>query len=102
MRDKIEQAVDLIVAAADPLKIILFGSAARGDMGPNSDLDMLVVIAPGQHRRRTAQRIYRDLVGLGFAVDLVVVTSDDLERFRDNPGVVIAAALEEGRELYAA
>ena len=102
LHETLERAVELIVAAAEPVKIILFGSAARGDMGEHSDLDMLVVIRPGQHRRQTAQKIYRNLVGLGFAVDLVVVTTADLKHFKNEPGMIIATALKEGRELYAA
>ncbi len=102
LQEIIESAVERIVSVADPLRIILFGSAARRDMGPNSDLDMLVVIPSGRHRRKTAQKIYRNMIDLGFAVDVVVVTEEDLERFGDNPGMIIGTALREGRELYAA
>jgi len=54
------------------------------------------------HRRNTAQKIYRNLVGLGFAADIVVVTEDDVERFKDNSGMIIQPALKEGKLLYAA
>jgi predicted nucleotidyltransferase len=102
LQDLIESAVERIVSAASPLRIILFGSAARQEIGPNSDLDMMVVIPTGRHRRKTAQKIYRNMIDLGFAVDVVVVTEEDLERFAENPGMIIGAALKEGRELYAA
>ncbi len=102
MQDTINRVVHRIVSVASPLRIILFGSAARGDTGPSSDLDLLVVIAPDRHRRKTAQMIYRNLVDIGFAVDLVVVTSQDVVQYRDHPGMVIGTALAEGRELYAA
>lgn len=101
VQDVIENAVKKIVSVADPVKIILFGSAARQDIGPNSDLDIMVVIQAGRHRRKTAQKIYRNMIGLGFAVDIVVVTEEDLERFGDRPGMIIGTALKEGRELYA-
>ncbi len=91
-----------IVESVHPLRIILFGSAGRGEMGPDSDLDVLVVMPDGIHRRRTAQQLYRDLSGLGIAKDIVVVTESDLREFGDEPSLVIKPALEEGRELYHA
>ena len=94
--------VDRVVETANPNKIILFGSAQRGDMGPNSDLDILVVMPPGIHRRKTARSIYRNLIGVGFATDIIVVTEEDIEQYKDNLGLVIKPALEEGKVLYAA
>lgn len=87
-------------AVANPLRIVLFGSAARGEMGPNSDLDILVVVPAGAHRRKTAQQIYRNTIDIGFAIDVVVVTEEDVKQYSDNPGMVIGAALAEGRDLY--
>jgi uncharacterized protein len=46
--------------------------AARGEMGPDSDLDFLVVMPEGTHRRRTAQRLYRELVGSRQPFDVLV------------------------------
>jgi uncharacterized protein len=71
-------------------------------MGPNSDLDVLVVMQDGTHRRRTAQIIYRSLMGLGTAKDIVVVTERDVQEYGDNPSMVLFPALREGRELYRA
>jgi len=98
----LQTIVDRVVETANPNKIILFGSAQRGDMGPNSDLDILVVMPPGTHRRKTARSIYRNLIGVGFATDIIVVTEEDIEQYKDNLGLVIKPALEEGRVLYAA
>ncbi|MDD3927940.1 MAG: nucleotidyltransferase domain-containing protein [bacterium] len=98
----IHEIVKRVIATASPLKIILFGSAARGEMGPNSDLDILVVMPTGAHRRQTAQKIYRSLIGVGFAADIVVVTEEDIERFKDSDATVIRPAIEEGQVLYAA
>jgi predicted nucleotidyltransferase len=84
-----------------PRKIILFGSAGRGEMGPNSDLDILVVMPSGVHRRNTARSIYRNLIGVGFAADIVVVTEQDIELYHDNIGMVIKPAIEQGKLLYA-
>ena len=97
----LNEIIRRIVETAHPRKIILFGSAERGEMGPDSDMDVLVIIPPGVHRRKTARSIYRNLIGVGFAVDVVVVTEQDVERYKDNSGLVIKSALEQGRILYA-
>src|SRR2546430_17704511 len=98
----LEELVQRIVKAVYPLRIILFGSAARGEMGPDSDLDVLVVMPDGIHRWETAQLIRHHLVGLGFAKDILVVTESDVERHRANPYLIIKPALDEGKELYHA
>jgi predicted nucleotidyltransferase len=91
-----------MVESVHPLRIILFGSAARGAMGPDSDFDLLVVMPDGSHRRRTAQKLYRDLAGIGFSKDIWVVTQKDIRDFGDEPSLVIKPALDESKELYLA
>ena len=98
----IDELVRRIVETAHPLRIILFGSAARGEMGSNSDLDVLVVMPDGTHRRRTAQRIYRNMIGFALAVDVIVATESDLYQYGDNFSLVYYPALREGKEIYAA
>lgn len=90
------------MAVAEPDVIILFGSAARGELGPNSDLDLLVIKRGEFHRRRLTAAIYRHLIGIGQAVDVIMVTADDVDRYRDSEALVIAPALREGRVIYAA
>src|SRR5436309_1691247 len=65
--------VEQIVRAARPEKIVLFGSAARGTMGPNSDYDLLVIKGGKFNRDRVTRAIYRELTGEA-AVDVIVVT----------------------------
>jgi uncharacterized protein len=96
------EVIRRIVEVAQPERIILFGSAARGEMGPDSDIDLLVVKAGVEHRRRLAQRISRRLFGVTTPVDLVVVTPEDLDRHAHSIGPIIAPALAEGRTVYAA
>lgn len=97
----LEEVVRRIVAVAQPERIILFGSGARGERGPNSDLDLLVVKS-GVHRRRLAQTIYRHLFGIPVPVDIIVVTPEDVSAFRGKVGTIIEPALREGRVVYAA
>ncbi len=93
------EVIRRIVEVAQPERIILFGSAARGEWGPDSDLDLLVVKS-GVHRRHLVQTIYRNLIGIGFPVDVVVVTPEDIEHYGEAPGLVIEPALREGRIVY--
>jgi len=101
-QNKLDELVRRIVEAVHPLRIILFGSAARGEMGPNSDLDVLVVMPDGTHRRRTIGFLYERLYGFGFAKDIVVATETDIREHADNPGLIYRNVLREGRELYRA
>ncbi|MBI5748375.1 MAG: nucleotidyltransferase domain-containing protein [Nitrospinae bacterium] len=98
----LNEIIKRIVSTAHPKKVILFGSAVRKEMHANSDIDLLVVIPSGRHRRKTAQNIYKNLIGLGFAADVIVVTEKDIEQFKENIGMIIKPAIEEGRVLYAA
>ena len=98
----IEELVRRIVEGVHPQRIILFGSAARGDMRSDSDLDVLVVMPEGVHRRRTAQELHERLFGFPLLVDILVATPVDLEKHQDNLGLVYHRILREGREIYAA
>jgi predicted nucleotidyltransferase len=98
----LDELVRRIVAAVHPLRIILFGSAVRGEMGPNSDFDVLVVMPDGVQRRKTAQFLYRQLIGFGFATDIVVATNGDIKIHAHNPGLIYMQALSEGKEIYHA
>ena len=97
----VEEVVRRIVEVAQPERVILFGSAARGNMGPHSDLDFLV-IKSGAHRRELTDRIRRALYGVNAAVDLVVATPEDIERYRDSHALVYKPALREGLVVYDA
>lgn len=98
--EALKEIVSRIVAFAQPEKIILFGSSVHGNLGPDSDLDILV-IKSDVHRRKLAQAIYRQLYGVGYPVDVVVVTPEDIRKYGNNPTLIIEPALREGRVLYA-
>jgi predicted nucleotidyltransferase len=89
-----------IVEVARPEKIILFGSAARGQMGPHSDVDLLVVKRGKFHRGRLTEAIYQNLHGAAAAVDVIVVTPEEVERFRNECCMVVSPALREGKLVY--
>ncbi len=96
------EIVRRIVEVAHPDRIILFGSAVWGTMTPDSDVDLLVVTRGPAHRGHLTEAIYMNLIGVGQAVDIVVVTPEDVEKYRDSHAVVIAPAVREGKVIYAA
>ncbi len=100
--DLIEEIVRRVTNAVHPLRVILFGSAARGEMSPESDVDLLIVVPDGTRRRDASRKAYRALSGLGVAKDVIVVTENDVKEFGESPSLVIKPALEEGREVYHA
>ena len=101
-RKVLDKIVRRIVKVAKPEKIIMFGSAARGKMGPNSDVDLLVIKRGKYHKGRLSERIYMNMHGVGQAVDVIVVTPEDVERYKDSFALVIYPALKEGKVVYAA
>lgn len=92
----------LAAAARAPAKVILFGSHARGDAGPDSDLDFLVVEREVDDRHAEMVRLSRALRPLGVPVDVLVVDERYVEEWGGVEGTMIHAALTEGRELDAA
>lgn len=97
----LDEIVKRIVDVAQPQRIILFGSAARDEMGPHSDVDLLVV-KDGVRSLDVMKAIYRNLRGVGIAVDALVATSDHVERYRDSHALVFKSALRDGRIVYEA
>ena len=98
---KVREMVRRIVERFDPEKIILFGSRARGDAGPDGDVDLLVVMEVEGSKREKAIEIGVALHDIRVFKDIIVVTPDEVERFRDIVGTIIYPAVREGRALYA-
>jgi uncharacterized protein len=101
LRDALPLVVGEIVAAIDPLEIILFGSVARGDEGPDSDLDLLVVLDHADRlMRRRLMREVRGAIRTFVPVDVVIADSAELAADRDAVGSVVYWPLREGQTLY--
>jgi predicted nucleotidyltransferase len=90
--------IDSIVSGFDPAKVILFGSQARGDARPDSDVDLLVIFDREVHRREKQVAIRQVLSDMPFAKDVIVRTTGDLER--PLPGSVVLSAVREGLVVY--
>lgn len=92
--------VERIVAKFHPLRIVLFGSRARGTDTPDSDIDLLVVLQHVADKRRTAVEIRRVLADMPVCKDIVVTTPDEIAQRGDVPGSVLRPALRDGKVLY--
>jgi predicted nucleotidyltransferase len=98
---KIRQMVDLIVARFQPEKIILFGSQARGEAGPDSDVDLLVVMPVSGSKREMAVKIGVALHRFRIPKDIIVTTPEEFEWRKEIPGTIERPAMLEGRVVYA-
>jgi predicted nucleotidyltransferase len=92
--------VQRLVERFRPEKVILFGSHARGEAGPDSDVDLLVVMPISGSRRLLGRDMTMSVAGLGVSNDIVVVSPEELERDRDQIGTVIRPAVREGLVLH--
>jgi len=94
------EVVRRVVEACQPESIVLFGSAARGEMTEHSDLDLLVIKGGKYNQHRVHETIAQSLYGIDFAVDLILATPETIERYRDSWCLVYYPALREGRIIY--
>jgi predicted nucleotidyltransferase len=98
----IETAGKTLAELADnPVKVVLFGSRARGDAGPESDYDFLVVERDPTNRHEEMVRLRRALRGLGVPMDIMVVSERYAEEWGGVQNTMVHAALTEGRVLHA-
>lgn len=90
-----------IVSRFQPDKIILFGSHARGDAGPNSDVDLLIVMPFSGSKREKQVEVRLALRSIRIPKDIVVTTPEEFLWRQEIPGTIERPAALEGRVLYA-
>lgn len=97
----IHEAVRRLVDEAHPVKIILFGSFARGDMTKDSDLDFLVILPTVANRHAEMVRLRQALAPLPFPIDVLVYSVDEVRERGHLLGTTLYHALKEGKVLHA-
>jgi len=98
---QIREMVKRIVRQFSPEKVILFGSYARGTAGPDSDVDLLIVMPVTGSKRENAVEIGVALHDIRLLKDLIVVTPEEFEWRKDTIGTIEWPAWREGKVLYA-
>lgn len=100
----LQQMVQTIINEVAPETIILFGSRARGDARPDSDVDLIVVetepFSPQRSRRKEAARLYMALRGMAVSKDILLYSRDEFERWKNSLNHVVGRAHREGRLLH--
>ncbi len=101
MGETIELMARKIAEKFNPLKIIIFGSWARGEANADSDVDFLIVMdCPREQKREVQVAIRRELREFKVPKDIVVANLDDINSYKDAWWTVYQPALEEGKVLY--
>ena len=98
----VEEIVRRILAAAAPDKIILFGSAATGEMTRDSDIDLLIIEPDPGDRRKKSVRLREMLRGLGYPFDVIVISTEWFEESKGVIGGIAYPANKYGKVIYEA
>ena len=97
-----QEIVRRIVREANPHQVILFGSRARGDARPESDLDLLVVAEDARPRAARASELYGVLSDIPIPIDILVYQSSEIIEWSNVPQAFVTTAVREGALLYEA
>ena len=100
LSELINQTVEKINEVCKPKKIILFGSANSDEFNLDSDLDLLIVVSKQIDRRKLTQQIYKNILPIGFATDILLIGEDDFKEYKDYDGYIIKTIIETGRVIY--
>jgi predicted nucleotidyltransferase len=102
MDEDLQNLKTQIISLVNPIKIILFGSRAKGNFAENSDYDIMVLMPEGTNKRATAQYLYKNIENIEKPYDFIVATQDTLDKYSHSKHLIYFHALKDGIELYAA
>jgi predicted nucleotidyltransferase len=98
--ETIQRIIDVITARLSPRRVIMFGSHARGEAGPDSDLDLFVELdspLPARGRGRLIKQLFEPYPG---PMDVVVYSPEEVAYWKQAPASLVASVLREGKVLY--
>ena len=96
----IEQIVETIAESLHPDRVVLFGSRARGDARPDSDVDLLVEMESSLPPRARAVQVDALFATRDWPLDVVVFTHEEVLSQRKSRNSLVSAAEREGKVLY--
>ena len=100
----LDQLVQTIVQEVDPETVILFGSHARGDARPDSDIDLMVIekepFSAQRSRRAEYSRLSKALREFPNALDILLYSREEFDYWKDSPNHVVGRAQREGKVLH--
>jgi len=97
---KIKQVATRLGAATNAIRVILFGSYARGDAIDNSDVDLMIIAESNLPRFKRSRELYKLFSPYPFGMDLIVYTPKEIERGKESPVSFVSTVLREGKILY--
>lgn len=98
----VNEIIKRILGVAEVRRIILFGSAAAGDMSKDSDIDLLVLESSPGNTRQESVRIRQAMRGLGYPFDIIVMAAERFEESKNVVGGIAYPANKYGKVIYEA
>lgn len=98
---QVQELIEKIVSYVHPVSIWLFGSFLEEHVTEDSDIDLLIVMPEGVHKRKTAQLLYKNIKNIGRPFDLIVTTEKELQKHKENIGLIYKKVLDQGEKVYA-
>ncbi len=95
-----EQIKERLLEKFDPVKIILFGSQARGTADERSDVDLLIICESNENRFKLMDQMRLSLLPISYAFDVIILNFNEFERDKKYPGTIARYASKEGEILY--
>jgi predicted nucleotidyltransferase len=99
-RPEIQRVAERLATAANAVRVILFGSYARGEAEENSDVDLMIIAESQQPRFKRSRELYKLLRPHPFGMDILVYTPREIEKGKRSPHSFVSTVLKEGKTLY--